>query len=227
MKKIYIFFFVCISYLTTAQKIEGIGIFKVGKTEISVIDSLSQNGYGNIVDCQSRIDVKCLNARIMKPARFESPWYERDKIEENVVVVIRNYKVSDIMIPIVQLNFFNGLLYRVRTRETPVALGQAVLSKYGKIDYEYIEKGVECNSLYGRVTLLEKDYITIYRNDDKISAEQRFSIYHNNRCDEKSSDVIDIIDLGIKRKIDEMWMKKHEEEVEKEKINEKERLKDL
>lgn len=193
MNKIKLLFFVFITLFLnhtsfSQSSIDGIGIFKIDKTNIKVIDSLANNGY-NLKTCNDLFS--CSKYRITGMNIYEkvndsiNPELSLPMIKENRTFIIAEYNVAGIKITHLELNFYNDILFEIKTTGD-LQLQIALKEKYNST-LKTDKKEISCRSIYGELKEEEVTYTTTYRDDDKIYAYSGLKIYFDDKCKEKTS----------------------------------------
>ena len=171
--------------LFSQSNIEGIGIFKLRKTKVTVIDSLVQNAGYELKICDS--PDKCNISGVSSKKIFELKKQSKNatyypKIDGHQVFVLSRYAIADFEISELYLNFYNGILYEIKTSNlTP--LEQKLKLKY-KSEIKLDEKEVKCSSIYGEFKRKEQNFTVTYRKDD-IESYSVLMTYFNSKCKEE------------------------------------------
>jgi len=226
-----------LSILTTktvfSQKIEGIGRFKVNKTNISIVDSLKKEGYEYKI-CQGLI--KCLleSGKIIlervdevKPENDRFNDVDLAKFKNHRIIKIGELKISEINIKNIVMDFYNDILISITVHEYSNDFTEALKLKYGNPKIDRIKKNITCSSSFaGSYNLEENSFTSIYR-DDSIGVYDYLSVYYNDKCKKQYFQVFKIYDKE-KLKIVENFEKDIREKLDKEKKKkQKEALIDL
>ncbi len=188
MKKITVLFLVAITVFLyqksfSQAKIDGLSIFKIDKTNIKIIDSLANNGY-NLKTCKdlyscSKYKVSGMNIYEMVNDTIK-PDMSLPMIKENRTFVIGEYAVAGIKIKNLELNFYNDILFEIKSTGD-LELQTALKEKYnGTLKAE--KKEIACRSIYGEFKEEEVTYTTTHRDDDKIKAYSVLKIYFDDKC---------------------------------------------
>lgn len=185
------------------SKIDGIGIFKIDKTNIKIIDSLSKNGYelktcSDSYNC-SHYNVKGMNIyeKINDSTKYD---ISLPIIKENKTFIIGEYFVAGINIKNLELNFYNGILFEIKSSEN-IELQSALNEKYnGTIKSN--KKEITCRSIYGEFKEEEVTYTTTYRNDEKINAYSVLHIYFDKKCKKNTLNYLIISNVKIAKEVE-------------------------
>ena len=192
MKKITLLFLVTLTLLINQKsfsqtKIDGISIFKIDKTNIKIIDSLANNGYSlktckDLYSC-SKYKVSGMNIYEMVNDTIK-PDMSLPMIKENRTFVIGEYTVAGIKITNLELNFYNDILFEIKSTGD-LELQTALKEKYnGTLKAD--KKEIACRSIYGEFKEEEVTYTTTYREDEKIKAYSVLKIYFDDKCKKNS-----------------------------------------
>lgn len=230
MKKIVLIIALVFCFFGYSQdkQIEGIGIFKVGKTKITVIDSLVSSGYelrscSNLYDCSDyKVKGKYIYEMIkdtVKPNNQPMPL-----IKEHRSFVIGEYNVAGIKLSPI-LHFYNDVLYKIKTSGlSDLNLQDALKEKYNPT-LDYKTKEVTCKSRFGEFKEKES-YFTIEYRDDLIYATSFLDIYYDDECKKQSRNFTYIYikkeDSVVSLKEEEITKKSEEKQkIEKKKLLDK------
>lgn len=192
MKKITLLFLVAIALFLNQKsfsqsKIDGISIFEIDKTNIKIIDSLANNGYSlktckDLYSC-SKYEVSGMNIYEMINDTI-IPDMSLPMIKENRTFVIGEYTVAGIKITNLELNFYNDILFEIKSTGD-LELQGALTEKYnGALKAD--KKEIACRSIYGEFKEEEVTYTTTYRDDEKIKAYSVLKIYYDDKCKKNS-----------------------------------------
>lgn len=188
MKKIKLLLVIVLALFINAnifsqQKIEGIGIFKIDKTNIKVIDSLASKGYTLKIckDLFSCSKYKAIGMNIYEMINDSiKPDMSLPLIKENRSFIVGEYNVAGIKITNLKLNFYNDILFEIKITGD-LDLQSALKEKYdGSMKAD--KKEITCRSIYGEFKEEEVTYTTTYRDDEKILAYSLLKIYFDDKC---------------------------------------------
>ena len=164
-------------------KIEGISIFKIDKTKITIIDSLVTTGYSlkicsDLYSC-SQYKVSGMNIYEMKNDTIK-PDRTLPLMKGNRKFVIGEYVIAGIKIKNLELNFNDDVLFEIKS-SGDLELQSALKTKYnGEVTAN--KKEISCKSVYGEFKEEEVTYKTNYRTDEKIIAYSILRIYFDSKC---------------------------------------------
>ncbi len=170
------------------SKIDGIGIFKIDKTTISVIDSLVNQGYqlktcNDMLGCSSyKITGMTIAEKIGNKMKPETNF---PLIPENRIFAIGEYNVAGIEITNLELRFYKDTLYQIKSVVGDLELQTALQEKYEET-VEVDKKEILCSSVYGEFKEEEVRYLIKYRDDQKIHAMSSFSTSFDDKCKKKT-----------------------------------------
>ncbi|WP_374360088.1 hypothetical protein [Cloacibacterium sp.] len=228
MKKLVLFFsLLCFGLSFSQSNIEGIGIFKLRKTKVAVIDSLVQNGGYDLKVCDS--PDKCNIEGVSSKKIFELKKQTKSEtyyplIDGHQVFVLSKYAVADFEIKELYLNFYNGVLYEIKTSNlTP--LDEKLKLKY-KNEIKVEEKEVKCTSVYGEIKRKEQTFTVTYRKDD-IEAYSVLMSFFNYKCKEEYITLFVMYDKKINEEVRNKTKVVLDELKKSEQSKTKENLKDL
>ncbi|WP_300672537.1 hypothetical protein [Soonwooa sp.] len=220
MKKTFLFFILFLFGQIFAQSnIDGIGIFKINKTKVAIIDSLKNEDYTlQVCDVPQTCNFSSYASTSSKKI-FELK--KQDKIVSNYplidnaqVFILSKYDVADFTIKQVRLKFYNGVLYEIYT-DNILPLTDKLKLKYQSVP-KVDEKEIKCSTVYGEIKRTEGSYITAFR-DDNINAYTIMYKFHDSKCkanilsffsiyDKKTSEEVrvksEVIEKEIKQKQD-------------------------
>ena len=170
------------------SKIDGIGIFKINKTSIGVLASLIGEGY-SLDTCNSSFTCSQYLAYGMKIYEMVNDTIKPDRalpiIKDYRIFVIGEYKVSGINIKALELHFYNGILFKIKSTNGDLELHMPLREKYnGKV--EIAKKEIICESRFGNFTKVETTITTTYRDDEQIKAFSVLRKYFDDKCEESS-----------------------------------------
>ncbi|SKC09482.1 hypothetical protein SAMN05660477_02977 [Soonwooa buanensis] len=220
MKKVILFFVLIVFGQTFAQSnIEGIGIFKINKTKVAIIDSLKNVDYMLQVcevpqTCNISSYASTTSKKIFELKKQDKIVSDYPLIDNAQVFILSKYDVADFTIKELRLKFYNGVLYDIHT-DNIIPLVQKLELKY-KSEPKVDEKEITCSSVYGQYKRTEGTYTTVFR-DDTINASSVMYKFHNSKCkadvlafftmyDKKTSEAVrlksDAVKAEIKQKQD-------------------------
>ncbi|MBG0514045.1 hypothetical protein [Elizabethkingia meningoseptica] len=224
--------FICIIYcilIPSQNKIlKGVGIFQINKTNISVIDSLKNNGFKEEY-CRS--NYKCVrntanDKYILLPLEDQ---IERPLINDHKVVWISHYTIADIDISDMKLEFYKDILYSIEINGV-AELEEALQTKYFNVHSKKYNT-VSCTSMFGIIKKEGWMFTTNFTKDPKIKSIAKNEKYYNDDCEERYLSYMLIYDLSTdanvrsKENIQRQIIEKNENE--KLKLELKNKYKDL
>lgn len=190
MNKIKLFFITLImiffdkSY--SQSQIKGIGDFKIDKTNIRIIDSLANNGYG-LSTCKDTYDCSEYSTSGMNIYEMVNDTIESDGslpfFKEYRKFVIAEYNIAGIKMTGVNLSFYNNILFDI-TIKGDSELSEALKEKYKGV-LSAKKNQVICTSRFGEYKETETEYKTTYRENENFHAYSFFKIYYNDKCEKK------------------------------------------
>lgn len=234
MKKLIPFlFFALISATRPAEKIEGIGVFKIGQpiefldqfanennAKIAIVDSYKEEAnFGG----KSKIAIAELVKN--KNNKYDSP-IEAPKCSLVRVFKISHYSVSGISFEKFTVSYYNDKLYEIETDYSD-ELRDALTVKYGEGKPSSRSKEVNCiyNLTGNKITKKEFSQTDTW-NNGTINCYATISKYYSDKCEERFLSYITVIDTIISKKSTDCFLKESKEE-SKSKMPKKESLNDL
>lgn len=199
MKVLHIFLFIPAFALAQKSMIEGIGIFKINKTEISVIDSLLIKENFKQESC--RLNSECVrNTAGGKYILLPLPdQLDRPLVPEHKVFWLSNYEVSGFKISNMKLDFYNNLLYSIEIDGEPGLLDAL------KFKYQHTESKeytvVTCSSLLGSFRREGYVFETVFSSLPQIQAYNHSEKYYNKNCEQNFLNFLLINDIITLQKV--------------------------
>ncbi|MFZ4569756.1 MAG: hypothetical protein ACOYM0_01345 [Bacteroidales bacterium] len=194
MKKILLVSIVTIlglSLLAQNQNIEGIGIFKISKTTISIIKDLSEELNVSIKQANSSEDLYKAGRRGNPYILQISPNDQKDflspahstKCNDFTIYSISSYVISTFEFKEIYLTFYHDTLVKFQSKY-PEKLGDALRVKFGKPTEESKEKEITCTYTYTGAETKHKeiDIKHIWKNEN-ITAQVYFWQYYTSDCE--------------------------------------------
>lgn len=203
MKKLLLLFIflpiLCTSF-SQDQKIEGIGLFKIGQTHVSIIDKLSEDINTKTISCNSSSDFYEIEYSKTKyiiqtfpdtVKEYNSP--PGSSLCQNVKSFsVKGFYVAGIQLKDLKLQFYNDTLYYVSCDYTS-DISEAMKLKYGVGKLETKKKEIECKNSYSgtKRTLTET---TIYETweHDEITAIGRILEFYNSKCERQLTSLFSV-----------------------------------
>lgn len=195
MKKLTIIIFVLLAFKVQAQqKIQGLGYFKVCKSNISIIDSISSEINRQIGEISTNEELYSLRLiktpniyKVIYDTTSEDPIQKATMNPKGDVYCLINYSIADITIDQMFLSFYNDTLISINIDEASIELTDAIKNKYGKGVVKITEKPVNCTFTYtgNKVTYKDITILCTWRNDNIIS-QQILSTYYDSGCKENA-----------------------------------------
>lgn len=223
------------SYAFSQEKIEGLGIFKIGQP-LSVIEDYAHTNNLKIATITKwsdysdyRAEKKPYVIEIKKDLdpkhKYDSP-AEAPDCEKSRVFIINGYKVSDIQIKQLTLDFFEGSLYKIDAAYDQ-KLVDALVVKYGEPESSKKVDSVNCiYKLTGnQVTKTSSTFTKTWRNN-QILTYATVGSYFNSKCEENYLSYVIVSDTIISKKENECAIEAIDREDAKQ-LPKKENLKDL
>lgn len=236
MKKL-LSLFISLSILGTSfsqeQKIEGIGLFKIGQTHVSILDKLSEDLSTKIVNCNSSSDFYEIEQSRTKyivqifpdtVKEYNSP--SGSSLCPNVKSFsIKGVYVAGIQLKDLKLKFFNDTLYYLSCDYTS-DISEAMKLKYGVGKLETKKNEIECKNSYSgtKRTLTETTIYETWDNND-ITAIGRILEFYSTKCERLLTSLFSVYDKRkyltvynkeeeIKHRIDEAIKEKKKKDLE-------------
>lgn len=226
------FIFTCIF---SQEKINGLGVFKIGqpisvvedyarenKIKISTVDSYSDYSKYSIKKEPYIIEIK---KNTDPKHKYDSP-AEAPECEKSRVFIINGYSVADIQLKQLTLDFFNGSLYKIDANYDE-KLVDALTVKYGEPETTKKVDSVTClyNLTGNRVTKTSNTFTKTWKNN-QIVTYASIGSYFNDKCKENFLSYVIISDTIVSRQENECSLTAMDLEDAKQKPK-KENLKDL
>lgn len=186
------FQFACAQDSIQQTNIEGIGIFKIGKTDISIIEELknelnvkvertNNSSYQYSKELDSKKFILEFYADTVNS--YNSPVYS-SVLSDVRIFEVRGYSVANIELKDLVLYFYKDTLYELKC-DYSQELIDAVKLKYGEGQLESSEREVQCSSrLTGTYSLKEQTFYTTWSNG-LIHAVYTLSKYYDSKCEKK------------------------------------------
>ncbi|GAB3994665.1 hypothetical protein GCM10028807_32780 [Spirosoma daeguense] len=227
------FFFISIIQVFAQAKIEGIGKFKIGVTNLSVIEDLSN---------ELRVKPKVLTtySEYFQAERGKSGIYILQDDGKSVstlphsslcdgveVYYINKYTISEIELENIFLTFNDGVLVEFAC-DSSRELTEAIELKYGKGELEAKAKKVSClyNYTGAKVELEETTYTTTWQNKS-IKAVSLLMAYYDRNCKKSFINSFDISLPLDMRYIHECNDEKKSKKQQSDEVEKKKKLKDF
>ena len=211
--------------------ISGLGIFKIGKTEIAIIDDLEKELTTKLVvtsDSYELVKAKGKSNLIFQLVPKNKTGYDQFSICPDVKeYLIPVYNIADMQIENLKLKFYKDVLFEISCDSTE-RLEEALKLKYGEPDMEVEKKSISCIYKYtgNKVTYEDKTFTSTWENGN-INANNYIMFWHNDQCEERFLRTFYIRDS----KTSEIISKCEKEIIDQNKIAEKQKrekkLKDL
>lgn len=186
------------------SNIEGLGIFKIGKTKISIIDDLeSAFGTKSVVTSDSTVLYEGKSNTILQLVPKNKSGYGHPSICPDVKeYLIPVYNIADMQIKQLILNFYKDVLFEIRC-DSSKELDDALKLKYGNPEILVTSEPISCVYKYtgNKVTYDNKIYVRTWENRG-IEANSLFTKQYNDKCqgrvthlfyikDSKTGDIVD------------------------------------
>lgn len=199
MKKVVLISLILLQNFCFAQaSVIGIGNFKVGKTNISIIDSVLKELNTSTIISYDRVTtykyshepnkVYELKKDSLNPMRSDTYSTECKGFR---VFYISTYKVSDILIEDIYLTFKDNILYRLMAESKE--LYNALKVKYPKFKESRVDEKTNC--VVGGLKDARFDYDTEFRttwSNGSVEAEIIDNYYYDKDCKRRHYDYINI-----------------------------------
>lgn len=179
-----------------AQKIEGFGQLKIGKTLNQIINDLaidtktiideSKGDKLKFYDLYMPKKTVLLKFDTLRKEKYEFDYYY-SKNPKVTKLILPNYKVSDIAITDITLSFYNDTLYMINVKNPTKDFKSAFEAKYGSGDVKQESKTVKCSSAFqSSFEVEEKTFTTSWpSNDSSIVVISVLSSYRDSKCQEQ------------------------------------------
>ena len=214
------------------QNIEGIGLFKIGQTDISIIKQIADEMSTKILTCKSSLEFYELDSKIKYVAQvfpdtvksYNSP-PGASVCNEVKSFSIKGFFVSGIALKNLKLQFYNDTLYYISCDYTS-EISEAMKLKYGSGKLEKKNNEIECKNTYSGVTRKVNE-TTIYETweNGKITVIGRILEFYSSKCERQLTSLFSIYDrkiylmvynkeAEIKHRIDEAIKQKKKKDLE-------------
>lgn len=178
MKKIALVFLL-LPFTGIAQKIEGIGDFKIGRTTVVDLSNITGLEDGSLREVTIESD----------PEDYDAP-----RSKGNRFFKISKYQIAGIEVENIDLQFLNDTLINFSLTYPSLEFIEAVELKYKAINTDKKTKKATCTSAAaGNYTVEDKSYTTYYRKDNLI-ASNYISEYYDSKCKKQMFSVFLIYD---------------------------------
>ncbi|WP_343633433.1 hypothetical protein [Fluviicola sp.] len=220
------------SQISDSIKIEGIGLFKIGKTTVSSIEELSKKFSTKIKSTNSSSDLYNLTTNNNKiiiqlfadtVKTYNSPSYTSYSSNVKTYRII-GYSAADIELNDLTVKFYNDTLYYMNCNMSS-DLNNAIKLKYGEGKIEVKEKEVVCKNRSTGIErkLIEKTYFQKWDHDD-IMAVSILSEYYNDKCERRLVSALTIESFSIGRVVNKIDDEIEDRLKERKKIEDKKKL---
>jgi hypothetical protein len=181
--------------------IDGLGIFKIGKTDISIITDL-ENEFGtkSVVTSDSfeLIKAKGRNNSIFQLVPKNKSGYDQFSICPDVKEYqIPVYNIADMQIEKLHLKFYKDVLYNIEC-DSSKELGEALELKYGEPELKVENKPISCiyKASGNTVTYEEKTFTSSWYNGN-IRSNNILHSYYSDKCENRRIKYFNIYDTKI------------------------------
>lgn len=193
MKKIITVLLLFFTLSTSAQVIEGLGVFKINKTTILDIETyLEKENYYYEKITSSRELVNLLNSPNNAAALIEKSGtrvlYE-PTCKHSKVIILNTLNIANLDLKKVILTFIDGVLVAIQG-DGNSDLNKGFDEKYGKGKLEKKENKVECLYKLTGLTreLTEQEFIQTWNTENNsIYIQSRLNTYFDKNCEKQSS----------------------------------------
>jgi len=200
---------------TKQCNIEGLGIFKIGKTNISIINDLENELNTKVIVTSNSLELYKLTGMPNHIFQF-IPKSESDyqfsicpDVKEYVISV---YNIADMKIEKLKLKFYKDVLFSISC-DSSKELEEALKLKYGEPDFSVRTESVSCLYKYtgNKVTYEDKYYTSSWENGN-IKALNTFMVWHGDKCENMFTRFLNIDDYKtseIVRKCEDKIRQQH------------------
>jgi len=193
---ILIFFIKTISFAQTS--VTGFGIFKIGKANLSVIDTVLKELSTEIIISYKMVQNYEVTLEYNKVYELKRDSLNPSKSDFNSteckgfrVFYISTYEISDILIEDIYLTFKDNILYDIQAKSKE--LYKALKVKYPNFKESRVDEKTNC--VTGGLKDARFDYDTIFKtkwSNSLVIAEIIENYYFNNECERRHYDYINI-----------------------------------